>query len=130
MYRQNCIIIFLYFIIISLSNAESGGATNYFSIEPPLVVNVNGGKRINHLQVNTQVKLTDSSVAKNIERLMPIIRHEMIILLSNKTSKELRTLKGKELLRVEVLQAIQKVLQDNTGDKGIEELYFTGFIIQ
>ena len=54
----------------------------------------------------------------------------MVMLMSNQEFSEIRTVKGKENLRKQTLSAIKNVLKENTGDEGITELYFTGFIIQ
>jgi len=117
--------------ILTTSNAESsGGKASYFSIEPPVVVNVFHPKRIKFLQVDTQVKVEDQSVIDSIELHKPAIRHSLLMLFSSQILKELKSVKGKEKLRKEALSAIQKVLKENTGKEGITELYFTGFIIQ
>ena len=36
----------------------------------------------------------------------------------------------KEKMRQETRQAIQKIMQDNVGNPGIDEVYFTGFVVQ
>ena len=54
----------------------------------------------------------------------------MLMLISHQEFKVMKTVKGKEKLRKEVLSTIQKVLIENTGKEGVTDLYFTGFIIQ
>jgi flagellar FliL protein len=120
----------VFFSFYNLSLAESGGNSNYFSIEPPIVVNIFSDKSIKFLQVDTQVKVKDSSVIDAIELHKPAIRHAMLMLVSNQNIDEMKTVKGKERLRKEALETIKKVLKDNTGKEGVTELYFTGFIIQ
>lgn len=120
----------LFFTLISAYAQSGGGSSNYFSLEPPLVVNVFHPKRIKFLQVDTQVKVEDESVISSIELHKPAIRHSMLMLLSDQKIKEIKTVKGKEKLRKQALSAIQTVLKKNTGKKGITDLYFTGFIIQ
>ncbi len=116
--------------LISTVNAESSANSSYFSIEPPIVVNIYHPKRIKFLQVDTQVKVIDSTVIDAIELHQPAIRHAMIVLISSQNINEMRTVKGKEKLRKEALETIKKVLKEKTGKEGITELYFTGFIIQ
>ncbi len=116
--------------LISAVNAESGANSSYFSIEPPMVVNIYDPKRIKFLQVDTQVKVKNSGVIDDIELHKPAIRHAMLMLISSQNIKEMKTVKGKEKLRKEALKTIKKVLKEKTGKEGITELYFTGFIIQ
>ena len=120
------------FFTLTTANAQSSGSgnSNYFSIEPAIVVNVYHPKRIKFLQVDAQVKIIDPSIISSIELHKPAIRHSMLMLFSNQKFKELKTVKGKEKLRKDALNAIQTVLKDNTGNEGISDLYFTGFIIQ
>jgi len=117
------------FLITSVS-AESGGSSSYYSIDPPIVVNIYDPNRIKFLQVDTQVKVKDSSVIDDIELHKPAIRHAMLMLISSQNIKDMRSVKGKESLRQQALDTIKKVLKENTGREGVSELYFTGFIIQ
>jgi len=118
-------------LMVSTAHAQSGGGnSNYYLIEPSVVVNIYDPKRIKFIQVDTQVKVDDASVIESIETHKPAIQHSMLMLLSNQNLKDMKSVKGKEKLRKEALLAIQKVLKENTGKEGISELYFTGFIIQ
>lgn len=119
------------FILLTIVNVQAiAGSSSFFSIEPPVVVNIYDPKRIKFLQVDTQVKVTDQSVIDAIELHKPAILHSLVMLISHQNIKEMKTVKGKEKLRKEALKVVQKVLKENTGKEGITELYFTGFIIQ
>ncbi|VAX05680.1 hypothetical protein MNBD_GAMMA19-792, partial [hydrothermal vent metagenome] len=37
---------------------------------------------------------------------------------------------GKETLREEALEVVQQILEEETGDPGIEAVYFTSFVMQ
>ncbi len=122
---------FVLFFTVTLIYAQSdGGNSSYFSIEPPIVVNIYHPDRIKFLQIDTQVKVENSAVIDAIELHKPAIRHAMLMLISSQKIDEIKTVKGKEKLRKEALNVIKKVLKENTGSEGISELYFTGFIIQ
>ena len=107
-----------------------GGNSQYFSLEPAFVVNVNDGTRVRHMQIKLQVKLKQPEFASYIEKHNPAIRHEMVMLLSGQDTTKLKTAAGKQQLMEEALVAIQKVLQDNIGNTGIDAVYFTDMIIQ
>lgn len=42
----------------------------------------------------------------------------------------LRSREGKEKLREEVLAEVRKVLEEQTGEAGVEQVYFTSFVMQ
>ena len=121
---------------IGLNTAIAGGgggggaASNYLPIDPPFVVNINNGNGFSFLQVNTELKLSDPTFGAMVQHHMAAIRHMMIMLLSSQTTEQVKTLEGKEQLREQALEAIQAVLEQETGDTGVEAVYFTGFIIQ
>ncbi len=120
------------FVLTPLALASEGGGGNspYVELKPAFVVNVNDGDEVHHMQVDIQVKLASPDAAALIEEHQPAIRHALVLLLSGQEVKEVRTVQGKEKLRQEALEAVQKVLEENTGKPGIEALYFTGLIIQ
>jgi flagellar FliL protein len=45
-------------------------------------------------------------------------------------SGDLRTREGKEKLRADVLAELQKILTDETGEPGVEQVFFTSFVMQ
>jgi flagellar FliL protein len=127
----------LFFLVTGLlfsfnATAAGGGGvpTNYVSISPAFVVNVTDGHRVRHMQVKAQLKLSSPDMASYIEQHKPAIQHEMVMLLSGKSAAELRTLQGKEKLRKDALTSLQKLMAENTGQKIVEAVYFTEFIIQ
>jgi flagellar FliL protein len=61
---------------------------------------------------------------------MPAIRDSVVMLLSTKEETALMSREGKEQLRAEILAEVQAVLEKNTGNPGIEAVYFTNFVMQ
>jgi flagellar protein FliL len=102
----------------------------YLSLDPPFTVNFTGNSRARFLQVTVDVMTRDPLVEGRLKQHMPVVRNNLVLLFSSKTSSELSTMEGKQALQQETLEAIQKLLTDETGDKGIEAVYFTSFVMQ
>ena len=102
----------------------------YVSIQPPFTVNFSGNSQARFLQVGVDVMTRDPAVEEELKRHMPVIRNNLVLLFSSKTSSELVTAEGKQALQNEALSSIQKVLEDETGNKGVEAVYFTSFVMQ
>lgn len=102
----------------------------YFSLDPAFIVNFTGKSRARFLQVNIEGMTRDAKVKEDITTHMPRIRNNIILLLSSKTHDELNTPEGKETLRKEVLKEIQDILVAETGKEGVEDVYFTSFVMQ
>ena len=61
---------------------------------------------------------------------MPVIRNNLVMLFSSQTYKALMTVQGKEKLREQALREIQKVMEKETGEKVVDNVYFTSFVMQ
>jgi len=77
-----------------------------------------------------QVMTRDPEVAQAIEAHMPVIRNNLVMLFSGQKYEEVATREGKERLRQQTLAEIQKVLEERIGKPGVEDVYFTAFVMQ
>ena len=125
---------YLHFILCILASpalASGGsGATPYFEITTPFVVNLAEQDSLSFLQVNAQLKVSREDIKPLLSKHIAAIQHTVMMLLSEQTIKDINTVAGKQKLRNETLKEIQSLLQAQIGDPGVEEIYFTGFIIQ
>ena len=112
------------------NKSAASGEAHYFSLDPPFVVNFTGKSRARFLQVSIQGLTRDEKVKEDITKHFPQVRNNLVLLLSSKTYDELITQEGKAALRKQVLKEIQKVLEAETGKEGVEEVFFTSFVMQ
>ena len=103
---------------------------HYFSLDPPFIVNFTGKSRARFLQVSIEGMTREATVKEDITKHLPQVRNNLVLLLSGKTHDELNTPEGKTALRKQVLKEIQKILESETGKEGIEDVYFTSFVMQ
>lgn len=105
----------------------------YLAFEPPLVVSFNEQGAMRFLQVTAEVMARDEASIEAAKLHMPVIRNNLLNALSGRSVAELTSREGKEALRKECLTEVQRVLQANPGKDhkpGIEDLYFTSFVVQ
>lgn len=110
--------------------AEAPAEPRYFTLDPNLIVNFEGGGRVRYLQLGIELMTRDEQALEALERHAPVIRNDLILLLSDKTYDELMTRNGKEALREAALEQVQAVLSERYGGPGVEKLYFTNFVMQ
>lgn len=103
---------------------------NYVSLDPPFVVNFEGNSPAKFLQINVEVMSRKLEYAEHIKKHMPVIRNNLVMLFSSQTHENVNNLKGKEDLRQKALAEVQKILEEETGDPGVDALYFTSFVMQ
>ena len=125
---------FVFFLVISTtafaSGGGGGGSSPFIPLSPPIIVNIMDGQQVRHMQVIIEIKLVDPANSGKIDLHKGPIRHELILLLSSQAASTISSAIGKEQLRKDSLEAVQKVLQELEGDPIVEALYFTNFIIQ
>ncbi|VAW92951.1 hypothetical protein MNBD_GAMMA22-550 [hydrothermal vent metagenome] len=114
----------------------------YFLLKPDFVINFESDGKANFLSVTIQLMARDSKPISVIETHMPVLRNNILLLLSAQKYDEVRTTEGKEKLRKDMLKIVKKIIDNenkaqkkNSGDdfkkiEYIEAVYFTGFIMQ
>ncbi|MFO8004801.1 flagellar basal body-associated protein FliL [Thioalkalivibrio sp.] len=110
--------------------AAEAPALIYQELEPELLGNIEGAGRVRFVQVGLVLATRDPGVIEVVNEHMPVIRNDLLMLLSSKTYDVLITAEGKEETRGEMLEAIRAVVREHTGEPGIESIYFTAFVMQ
>ena len=102
----------------------------YLPIDPAFVVNFASQGKARFLQVTVEVMTRDPAVPDQVKLHMPVIRNNLMLLFSSQTYDTVSTLEGKEALREQALEVIQQILEEETGEPGVEAVYFTSFVMQ
>ncbi len=129
--RTPIFILLLLFVSPNLVLAGGGGgSTPYFEIQTPFVVNLADKGSLSFLQVNAQLKVKKDEIKDHLYAHLPAIQHTMMLLLSEQTSGDIKTVAGKQKLREKALKEVQDLLTVQIGDPAIDDIYFTAFIVQ
>ncbi len=120
-------------LLMPLCAAEEEGEvddTKYYELSPPFVVNLQtDDRRMRFLQVRLQV-LGDPEAIEAVQKHNAPLRDVIITSLSSQTRESLNTPKKKKALQNKVQEAVETILEELTGKKQIEGLYFTNFVVQ
>jgi flagellar basal body-associated protein FliL len=108
----------------------AGKPAQYFSFDPPLVVNFDDTQAVRFLQLQIDVMARDEKVIEAVKQNAPAMRNNLLMLMNNRDYKTLMTREGKEGLRQECLKEVQRILKKETGSTGVEDLYFSSFVVQ
>ena len=106
------------------------GPAIYLPMEPAFVVNFGPDASVRFMQISLQVAAHDQTVIDNVKTHTPAIRNGLVMLYSSQDSVKLNTRAGKEELLKQTLDEINRVLKQQTGAAGIENVYFTSFVMQ
>ena len=115
-------------------DAEQGSAEtadlSYWPLEPAFVLNFEGKSKARFMQIGLEVATTSEKSYAAVKKHMPVIRNEIVLLLSGQKYEEMVTPEGKEQLRAELIETINMILKKHKANKGIDNIYFTSFVMQ
>ena len=102
----------------------------YFTLAENLVVNFRSPGGTRFLQVGIELMTYDKEGVHTLEKHAPVLRSNLILLLSDQSQDTLLSREGKEALRAEALAEIQRAMTELDGHPVVEALYFTSFVMQ
>ncbi len=102
----------------------------YYTLADNLVVNFRNPEGARFLEVGIELMTRDPAAVEVLKANAPVLRNNLILLLSDQTYAELMTRDGKESLQKAALAEVQKVMEKLTGKPAVESLYFTTFVMQ
>jgi len=102
----------------------------YFAFPQAFTVNFETDQGLRFLQVSVEIMSYDQAAIDAVGAHMPVIKNNIILLLSNQTFGELVSVEGKKEIRQKMLNEIQAILDKYKTESAVEELYFTNFVMQ
>ena len=109
---------------------QTTGPAIYLELDQPFVVDFMVSGRQRYLQLNMTLKSRDQDQVDAVKIHMPLIRNSLVLLFSSQSFDELQTVDGKMALKTASVETINKILVQETGLGGIEDVLFTNFVMQ
>lgn len=126
----------LFWIVPAFSADEEAAAPAkktpaFVSLGKPMVLNLTTkGKRLRFLQLEASVLVRDEEAKQAVEANIPALRHQLIILLSEQSAEDMKTPSKRNDIRKIVTERVTETLDDLTGNKDVDDVLFTSFLIQ
>src|SRR6202789_882773 len=111
------------------AEGEAGTSAVYYAIDPPMVVNFEDGSAVRFLQITMELMAHDPKAIDTAQKNIPLIRNNLLLLMSNRNYQTLMSREGKEKLRQEALAEVRAV-QKKEGGSDIDDVLFTSFVVQ
>jgi flagellar FliL protein len=127
-------IVLLFFLLagsVSLAEEKEEIAYEnaYIKLEPDLVSNLQGRKT--YIRTAVQLMTNRADLIYHIQDHLPLIRHVFLMTLIDKKASDIKSPKGKESLRKEMLEAASKALDDKVPVKGLlTDVFFTTYHVK
>ncbi len=102
----------------------------YFPLRPPLIVAFSSRGRQRFLQAHITIMSRDQEAIEAVQLHMPMIRNNLTMLYGSQEYDALRGREGREFVRQKTIEEIQTILTQEIGRPGIENIYFTNYVMQ
>ncbi len=106
------------------------GSALYVAMPRPFVFNVPGAARDRIVQIKVQLLVRGEVNEETAKKHIPLIEGTLLGVFAGTNADELSTAAGKESLRIEALEKVQTALEGVEGNKVVERVLFTGFVMQ
>jgi len=134
--RHTLLIIFSLFstLFTNIGNAETPATENkpdpiYVSMHPHFIINLADDPR-HFMQMKAKAQVKDKATREDLRRHMSAVHHNLILLFSQLTQKDLASVKKKELMRQQVTESIRKTLEQYAENHAVENFFITSLIVQ
>lgn len=102
----------------------------YVGMPRPFVFNVSGQDRDRLVQIKVQLMVRGGASEALAKQHIPLIEGTLLRVFSAASAEQLMTFEGKEKLRTDALAETQRVLKELTKENVVEQVLFTGFVMQ
>lgn len=103
----------------------------YLKFTKPVVINYQAENGKTHfLKAGVTLMTEEEDRLDDIEKHLPKIQHTVNVVFSRQKFEDIRTVEGKEKMRVAALEEVQRVLAEEMGDENVDDLLYTGFVTQ
>ena len=106
------------------------GTALYVAMPRPFVFNVPGSTRDRLVEIKVQLMLRGSDNEEQAKMHIPLIEGTLLKTFSAANADDLVTDAGKTAIRDIALKEVQKTMLDVSGNQTVEDVLFTGFVMQ
>jgi len=110
--------------------AASTGSALYVAMPRPFVFNVPGASRDRLVQIKVQLMVRGTDNEETAKMHIPMIEGTLLKVFSTANADDLVTEAGKVAMREQSLKEVQSALQNIAGSQVVEQVLFTGFVMQ
>ena len=110
--------------------AADKGSALYVSMPRPFIFNVPGASKDRLVQIKVQLLVRGSNNETLAMRHIPLIEGSLLETFSSGNADELVTVAGRDALKNKALSELQQAMVEVVGSVVVDEVLFTGFVMQ
>lgn len=127
-----CFSLILTLVCLPLQARQQQPDIVYYGFDPDIVTNyVSGNRRsLGYIRVSVELMIPDRQLLRLIEHHEPLILDTIIGVFTKQPEDKIKSLTGREEIRVSIREDLKKVLVRETGQPIIDDILFTKYIYQ
>ena len=101
----------------------------YYGFEPEIVTNyISNRNKLGYVRLSVELMVKKPEDLVSLERHDPLLRAAIVEILGNQTEDKVKSLTGKEEIRRECYQMVNRLLEQETGKELVVNLLFTKYL--
>lgn len=112
------------------AEAASTGTALYVALPRPFRFNVPGAARDRFVEIRVQLLVRGGDNEEACQKHVPLIESTLLATFSMANADDLATSAGKTSLKQKALVEVQKIMKEIEGKKVVDQVLFTGFVMQ
>ncbi len=97
---------------------------------PDFITNTNDKSNMHYVQLRIEVMVMGDAAAEQFTHNQPLLQDKLMLLLNSKSRDDLRSIKGKRVLKIEALTLIQDTLKQEVGKKLVEKIQLSNLVVE
>ncbi len=125
------ILVLLTFLLSSLSLPLHSEEKNigYYGFEPDIITNyISNKRRIGFVRITAELMIEDVRNVPVVEHHAPLLRDAMIDVLIRQPEQKVKSMTGREEIRMMILERMKELLEKETGIPIIKDIIFTKYL--
>ncbi|MFT4924782.1 MAG: flagellar FliL protein [Phenylobacterium sp.] len=117
--------------LLLLGTVPTQAADNYayFGFEPDIITNyINNKKKLGYIRITAELMVRDVANIEVVEHHAPLLRDAIIGVMSKEPEEKIRSLTGREEVRLKCVREIKRLLKRETGSEVIKDVLFTKYL--
>ena len=104
----------------------------YYGFDPDIVTNYISGNRrsLGYIRITVELMIEDKAFLPAIEHHEPLILDIIYGTVSKQPEDKIKSLTGREEIRMAILEKLQQAMKKEAGDKMIRDILFTKYLYQ
>ena len=104
----------------------------YIGLEPEIVTNYisDSARKLGYVRVQVELMVYDVGQLEIAEHHMPLLRSTAIEIFGQQPAEKVKSLTGREEIRLALLKALKEHMKEETGGEVIKNVIFTKYLYQ